>query len=143
MDRATRKLARQIFHGMIRYQARLERKQAFLFRAVEIGAELFAMAATVSRAASIFEDGNRNAVNLADLFCRNARKRIEARFDALWSNSDDEKTKLARQVMDKQFMWVEKGGAGLKNEERYQNDTVRPAEDKFVEEVISSIIYSD
>jgi hypothetical protein len=145
IDRATRKLAREIFHGMIWHRGKLERKQAFLFRAVDIGAELFAMAAAISRAKKVFDEGNRNAMNLAEVFCREAEKRIEGHFKALWSNSDDLKYRLARQVLDKQFAWLEEGGAGLKAEKKspYKHQQLQPAEEKFVEEVIASILYTD
>ena len=44
---ARRKLARSTFYGMARWQGRLEHKQGFLGRVVDIGAELFAMSAAV------------------------------------------------------------------------------------------------
>ena len=50
VERSSRRLARQTFYGMGRWQAELEHKQAFLGRIVDIGAELFAMAACCSRA---------------------------------------------------------------------------------------------
>ena len=50
VERSSRKLARQTFYGMSRWQAKLEYRQAFLGRIVDIGAELFAMAAACSRA---------------------------------------------------------------------------------------------
>lgn len=50
IERSTRRLSRQVFHGMVLHQARLQNKQAFLFRLVDIANELFAMAASVSRA---------------------------------------------------------------------------------------------
>jgi len=49
-----------------------------LFRAVDIGAELYAMAATISRAKMLEGQGNAEAMELADLFCREARERVEA-----------------------------------------------------------------
>ena len=52
IERATRKLARSTFYAMGRWQGAMERKQAFLGRIVDIGAELFAMAATCVRAAA-------------------------------------------------------------------------------------------
>ena len=50
VERASRKLARSTFYGMARWQGRLERKQGFLGRIVDIGAELFAMSAVCMRA---------------------------------------------------------------------------------------------
>ena len=58
---------------MIVHQAKLQNKQAFLFRLVDIANELFAMAASVSRAQALREAGHpeaENAAELADLFCR-------------------------------------------------------------------------
>lgn len=130
MDRAARNLARQIFHGMVWHRAKLERKQAFLGRIVDIGAELFAMAAAVSRADKIFHEGERNAIHLADLFCRGARRRIAANFEALWSNDDEAKYQLARQILDKQFTWLEREAAELPEEAR----EIPGAEPETVEE---------
>ena len=59
---------------MVRYQQGLQRKQMVLGRMVDSGAELFAMAAVLSRAASAPEKG---AVQLADLFCRQSRRRLQ------------------------------------------------------------------
>jgi hypothetical protein len=50
VERATRKLARATFYGMSRWQGKLEYKQGFLARIVDIGAELFAMSASCVRA---------------------------------------------------------------------------------------------
>ena len=50
VERTSRKLARATFYGMARWQGRLERRQAFLGRIVDIGAELFAMSAVCVRA---------------------------------------------------------------------------------------------
>ena len=47
VERASRKLARSTFYGMARWQAKLENKQTFLGRIVDIGAELFAISSTV------------------------------------------------------------------------------------------------
>src|SRR5260370_23150554 len=78
VERSARKLARASFHGMLRYQAKLQNKQAFLFRLVDVANELFAMAAAVSRARALAEQGRPEAAEAgppADLFRRNARGR--------------------------------------------------------------------
>jgi hypothetical protein len=115
VNRASRRLSRQIFHGMLKYQAKLAYRQAFLFRAVEIGAELFAMAASVSRAVKQAKQGNKDALKVADLFCRNARRRVQAAFKALWSNDDVRKYRVAREILDSRHVWLEEGIVGTEH----------------------------
>src|SRR5215217_2302977 len=87
VERASRRLARSIFYGMSRWQGKLEHRQRFLGRIVDIGAELFAMTAACVRAQRDRADGT--AAELADAFCQQARVRAEQLFDGLWKNSDD------------------------------------------------------
>jgi hypothetical protein len=111
IDRASRRLARQQFHLMMRYQAGLERRQAQLFRCVDIGAELFAMAATCVRAhrdRRVMNQGE-TPIELADQFCRGARRRIAASFRAIGSNDDVETYRFARGVLDQRYAWLEEG----------------------------------
>jgi hypothetical protein len=109
IDRSARKLARSTFYGMSRWQGRLEKKQAFLGRIVDIGSELFAMSAAVVRAQMLAEDGERSAIELADLFCRQARGRVDAYFTGLWQNTDSRNYQAAQQVLDGRFQWLEDG----------------------------------
>jgi len=106
VERHSRKLARQTFYGMSRWQARLEYKQGFLGRIVDIGAELFAMAAACSRAEML---GTESARDLADAFCDQSRVRVDALFDRLWKNTDDLDKKIADRVLDGEFTWLEEG----------------------------------
>ncbi len=122
INRATRKVSRQIFHGMLRFQAKLAYKQAFLFRAVDIGAELFAMSATISHAVKLAEEGNRDAMDLADLFCRNAERRVKASFHALWSNDDVRKYQIAKNILDDQYLWLEEGIVGFYKDEKKKGE---------------------
>jgi len=111
VERTARRLARQQFHLMVLNGPALEKKQALLFRCVDIGAELYAMVATCSRAKRDVElhPANRTPYELAHVFCRHSRRRIESLFAAVRSNDDAETYRLARGVLDRRFAWLEEG----------------------------------
>ena len=109
VERASRRLARHVFAGMSRWQAGLERRQMFLGRVVDIGAELFAMAAACSYARALVDEGRgdpRSVRDLADLFCRRSRRRIEGWFDALWDNDDERTYAIAQRVLGGEMDWL-------------------------------------
>ncbi len=112
VERSARRLARASFHGMLRFRAGMERKQAFLFRSVDIAMELFAMAAAATHAARL-ADGRypeaEPARELADLFCRNARRKVRRLFADLWRNDDALKGRVAAAVMADRHTWLERG----------------------------------
>lgn len=112
VERSSRKLARQTFYGMGRWQARLEHKQAFLGRIVDIGAELYAMAACCSRAEMMLHTAPERAAGayeLAEAYCEQARVRVEEYFDQLWRNTDDGDHSLSRKVLAGEYTWLEAG----------------------------------
>ena len=115
--RGARRLARGIFHSMVRFGPKLEYRQAVLFRLVDVGAELFAMASACSRAQWLLgrdpETGKR-AVDLADLFCRQARGRINAKFGGLWRNEDAHTYRAAQDVLAGKHRWLEGGTVDVK-----------------------------
>jgi hypothetical protein len=108
VERSARKLARETFYGMARWQAGLEKRQRFLGRIVDLGAELFAMSAVCVRAHDDDGDGGA-APDLADAFCRQARLRVEDLFRALWTNTDSVDHKVAADVLDGRHTWLEAG----------------------------------
>jgi alkylation response protein AidB-like acyl-CoA dehydrogenase len=108
VERASRKLARNTFYGMARWQGRMEHRQLFLGRVVDIGAELFAIAATCVRADSQREEYPGN-VALADVFCRQARGRAEELFARLWDNTDASDAAFARRVLAGEYAHLETG----------------------------------
>ena len=112
VERTSRKLARSTFYGMARWQAGLEKRQNFLARIVDIGAELFAISASCVRAEMLrAEDAaeGRSAYELADAFAGQSRLRIDALFTALWDNTDDEDNALAKRVLGGEYTWLEAG----------------------------------
>ncbi|BFO15765.1 hypothetical protein SHKM778_21530 [Streptomyces sp. KM77-8] len=89
----------------------METKQGFLGRIVDIGAELFAMSAACVRAELLRGRGEngREAYQLADAFCRQARVRVEELFTRLWTNTDDVDRKVVRNVLAGTYTWLEQG----------------------------------
>ncbi|MCH8144929.1 MAG: acyl-CoA dehydrogenase family protein [Gemmatimonadetes bacterium] len=116
VDRTARRLSRALFHSMVRFGLGLEKRQAVLGRLVEIGAELFAMSASCSRAQMLqtsksAEDRARGsqAKDLADIFCRLARRRIQDRFRSLFRNDDVPVYRIAQRVLSNELVWLEEG----------------------------------
>jgi len=111
-ERAARKQARSLFYGMSRWQAKLERRQAFLGRIVDIGAELFAISSAVVYANTIASerpDQAKQARELADLFCAQSRRRVDQLFHDLWRNEDDANYKAAMKVLEGDYKFLEEG----------------------------------
>ena len=107
IERSSRHLSRSIFHAMMRYQAKLERKQMVLFRIVDIGTDLFAMSATISYATMLAKQGQQNAVELASVFCAEARQRIEFNFKHLFDNHDEEAYRVVQDLMKGEYNWLQ------------------------------------
>jgi len=113
VERASRKLARATFYGMARWQGRLERRQAFLGRIVDIGAELFAMSAVCVRAqmdaTQAVGGRGKTGYELASAFCEQSRLRCDDLLRGLWHNTDATDVSLARRVMSGRYTWLEEG----------------------------------
>jgi alkylation response protein AidB-like acyl-CoA dehydrogenase len=102
--KASRRLARSLFHAMVRKGPKLEREQLLLGRFVEIGTEIFAITATCLRARALLErePGNPDYAGLpalVDYFCRASRLRIEEKFRAVRKNSDGAGYRVAQQLL--------------------------------------------
>ncbi|MBL1068328.1 acyl-CoA dehydrogenase family protein [Streptomyces sp. 7-21] len=110
-ERAARRLARSTFYGLSRWHGRLEERQAFLGRVVDIGAELFAMAAACVHAERLRgrEEHGREAYELADAFCQQARRRVTDLFHHLWHHTDATDRRVAGRVLDGAYAWLEEG----------------------------------
>jgi len=109
-ERATRKLSREIFHGMMIHKGKMQRKQAFLFRTVDIAMEIFAMSACVSRVRTMREEKHpeeAHARELCDLFCRNGRRKVQRLFRELWHNDDVRKYRVGQSVLKGEQRWFE------------------------------------
>ena len=103
------RLARTIFHSMGLYQEKLERKQVLLAHLMDVGTELFAMAATCSYAIRLAGTRHEDSpMVLADHFCREATRRIENHFRDLAVDGKLMNT-VGKQVLAGDLAWLEEG----------------------------------
>ena len=123
IERTTRKLGRSIFHAMVKLGPKLEKRQMVLFRAVDVGAELFAMSASCVRAVKVAADGDANAIDLADVFCREARLRIADSFRMLFGPTDGALYRLSQRVMQGEYTWLERGIVAMESADEEATDT--------------------
>ena len=123
-ERRTRHLGRMLFHAMARFGPKLERRQMVLFRAVDIGADLFAMTAACVRARMLAQQGNTEAMELADLFCREARQRITTNFHRFYGKNDATIYRVSQRVLDGKHAWLEAGIVGIMEEVPVASDRV-------------------
>ena len=110
-ERASRRLARSLFHAMALNGPKLESKQILLGRFVDIGTELFAITAACSRAQAMLpaQQDKGELLQLADYFCRLARLRVNGLFDSIHRNADRQGYSLARKVLEGKYGWLGRG----------------------------------
>ncbi len=111
IERTAHRLARNLFHAMAKHQQGLEKKQQLLTRLINIGTDLFAMAAANSRAVYFYQKDSSDLgpVELADLFSRQSRGRIEKQFRSLFANDDRFAYHVAQETLKGKYQWLEKG----------------------------------
>ncbi len=110
ISHSAHRLARHLFIAMSLYQQKLERKQQLMTRFVNIGTDLFSMAATCGLAVSRYRDNpsDEGPLVLADHFCRLAKGRVRKQFKGLYCNHDAFGYRVAQKVLDGQFDWLER-----------------------------------
>ena len=97
-------------HGAVAGRHRGPR--AFLGQIVDIGAELFAISATVVYTQTELRDHPERAAEtqeLAEVFCNQAQHRTERLFHELWDNADASNHRLALDVLKGRHTWLEEG----------------------------------
>jgi len=111
VSRTARRMARTLFHQMVKFGPQLEKRQVLLGRIADIGCDLFAIAACCVYAQKLLRDGEPEAKVLAlvDDFHAQARTRIDANFLGIGRNSDQQGYALAQQVIAGEHTWIERG----------------------------------
>ena len=101
----SRRLARRLFHAMLRFGPGLEKRQVLLARFVDLGAELYAQVAVVSRAEALLAAGAPEAEvrPLAENFCDRSRRKIAEIHRGLRRNTDRDTYDLAQSFLGGSF----------------------------------------
>jgi alkylation response protein AidB-like acyl-CoA dehydrogenase len=97
----SKKLARGLFHAMMRFGPKLDREQLLLSRFVGVATELFAMGATCAFAQAKIDAGEPAAeiLSLTRYFCRSARARIAQHFAGTSENADKAGYDLTQELL--------------------------------------------
>lgn len=101
--RASRRLARSLFHAMLRYGPKLDKEQVLLGRFVDIGTELFATATTMSYVSEkVRRDENLAAelLPVADYFGALSDLRVRRLFADLRHGGDRQGQRLAESLLE-------------------------------------------
>ena len=125
VSRASRRLARTLFHCMIRFGPKLEKRQMVLGRLVEIGAELLAITAACSRAHAMAKQ-DREPAGRAGRSLLPARPAPGGgeRFAEVFDNDDVETYAVAQGVIQNEYTWLETGMvAETEGEDRPRNSS--------------------
>ncbi len=109
--KSSRLLARRLFATMAKLGPKLENEQIILGNFVDIGVDLFVMAATLSYADHLvtLNPQDQTPQELADLFCREARRRIATNFAAVKTQHNRFYGKVTDLLMEGQLGWLAEG----------------------------------
>ena len=107
----SRRLARTLFHQMVRFGPSLEKRQVLLGRFADIGSDLFAIAASCARGQQLLRDGEAEAkvLTIVDDVAAQAHARITQNFRGVACNSDDAGYAVAQQIVAGEHTWLERG----------------------------------
>ncbi len=99
--KTSKKLARGLFHSMMRFGPKLDREQLLLSRFVGVATEIFAMNATCSYAQHLINEGKPadEILAVANYFCASARSRIDAHFAGTSKNADARGYALVQELL--------------------------------------------
>jgi alkylation response protein AidB-like acyl-CoA dehydrogenase len=130
--KTSRLLARRLFATMAKYGPKLEQEQLILGNFVDVGVDLFAMATALSYADHLLGERPDDASpqELVDLFCREARRRIEANFRAVKANHNRSYRKVTGLLMEGRLDWLADGATNPippKYRDWEKNDYEHPA----------------
>jgi len=101
-QKETRRLARRMFHAMVKFGPKLELQHMLLKRFVDIGSELYVISATCSYAQAQHDQNpiNQSYIEMADVYCKWSFGEIKKSFSGVSNNNDAQNYSVAQQVLD-------------------------------------------
>lgn len=99
----SKKLARTLFHSMVRYGPGLDKQQLLLGRLTEIGTELFVIMCAQLKA----KTGTKNDKELSNAVFRYGKVKIKKLFQSIGNNEDKANYKFGRKVLDGKYRDLE------------------------------------
>jgi hypothetical protein len=99
IDRHSKKLARTLFHQMMKYRAKMEYKQLLLGRIVDIGVELAVMGLVASRIQGEISEGREQNLPRALYWLESRRIFVNQLFQAIHHNDDKLCKDLATRIL--------------------------------------------
>ena len=112
--RTSRRLARRLFRAMARHGTAIEREQVLVGRFVDVGAEVFALSASCSRAQHLLATGAKRdeVLPVLELFASMTKERVDAAFRGTRTNHDAAGYALAQDVLAGRHTWLEASSTG-------------------------------
>jgi alkylation response protein AidB-like acyl-CoA dehydrogenase len=114
VSKTSRRLARTLFHAMAKHGPKLERQQLTLGRIVDIGTDLFAIAASAMYADALVKRGDEQypreeLEQLVQSFVADAKSRIAGNFAGLARNNDGRNYKLTQSLLEGKHRYLRRG----------------------------------
>ena len=102
VKRRSKKLARTLFHCMLRHGPGLDKQQLTLSRLTEIGSELYVITASVFKADMLIKkhEDVTKVLQVVDNVFVNSKEKIDSNFKSVWFNNDTKNYKYGRKVLD-------------------------------------------
>ena len=106
--KTSKRLAKHLFHTMVRFGPKLEKEQLILGHYVDIGTSLFAMAASLSKADGLLasEASTPGVQDVVDTFCSATRREIRDHFRAIEACTPKAEKRVRRDFMDGKLSWM-------------------------------------
>lgn len=102
VKRRSKKLARTLFHCMLRHGPGLDKQQLTLSRLTEIGSELYVITSAVLKADMMIKNNEdaKKVLQVVNNVFINSKEKIETNFGNIWFNNDKKNYKYGRKILE-------------------------------------------